>query len=67
MDVGAMFEGAQPLEGLQPAEPALDDPTVLAQPEGVTNAATRNPGAGSTRYSPSLAAALSFQIEPSST
>ena len=44
MDVGAaLIAGAQPLEGVQPGEAALDHPALLAQPGAVRDAAAGDP------------------------
>jgi hypothetical protein len=39
----ALVAGAQPLEGVQPGEAALDDPAVAAQARAVRDAAAGNP------------------------
>jgi hypothetical protein len=44
VDVAApLVAGAQPLEGVQPGEAALDDPAVAAQPGAVRDAAAGDP------------------------
>jgi hypothetical protein len=39
----ALVAGAQPLEGMQPGEAALDDPALLAQARAVRNTAAGDP------------------------
>ena len=44
MDVGAVLvAGAQPFEGVQPGEAALDHPAAAAQPRAVGDAAAGDP------------------------
>ena len=51
MDVAAaLVAGAQPLEGVQPGETALDDPPLTSQAGAVGDAATSDP-----RSDPALA------------
>ncbi len=44
MEVGAaLVSGAEPLEGVQPGEAALDDPALFAQPGAVCDSAAGDP------------------------